>query len=234
MNRYRFIAAEKAHHSVVLLCAVLGVAKSAFYAWQRQNLSARAQADGQLTDEIKDIYDDSRCTYGAPRVHAELRKRGKRVGRKRVARLMRTAGLVGRCPRRFRRTTIPDPSTHVQDLVQRQFDPTEPNQLWLSDITYIRTWEGWLYLAVILDAFSRKVVGWALADHLRTELATAALQLALPVDDRRQGSSTTPIAAANTPAPRTATCSTSTLSARVLAGPGRAGTTRSLNHSLQP
>jgi len=87
--------------------------------------------------------------------------------------------LVGRTPRRFRRTTIPDPSTQVQDLVQRQFDPSEPDQLWLSDITYIRTWQGWLYLAVFLDAYSRKVVGWALADHLRTELVTAALQMAL-------------------------------------------------------
>jgi transposase InsO family protein len=179
VSRYRFIAVEKAHYSVVLLCRVLGVAKSAFYAWQRQTVSARAQADGQLTDDIKQIYDGSRCTYGAPRVHAELRNRGKRVGRKRVARLMRTAGLVGRTPRRFRRTTIPEPSAQVQDLVQRQFDPTEPNQLWLSDITYIRTWEGWLYLAVILDAYSRKVVGWALADHMRTELVTAALQMAL-------------------------------------------------------
>jgi putative transposase len=179
VSRYRFIAAEKAHHSVVLLCRVLGVARSAFYAWQRQKASARAQADEQLADEIKDIYDDSRCSYGAPRVHAELHNRGKRIGRKRVARLMRKAGLIGRCPRRFRRTTIPDSTTQVQDLVQRQFRPSAPNQLWLSDITYIRTWEGWLYLAVILDAFSRKVVGWALADHMRTELATTALQMAL-------------------------------------------------------
>jgi transposase InsO family protein len=179
VSRYRFIAAEKAYHSVVLLCRVLSVARSAFYAWQRQQLSARARADEQLGKDIQKIYEASRCTYGAPRVHAELRNRGKRVGRKRVARLMRTAGLVGRTPRHFRRTTIPDPSTQVQDLVHRQFDPTEPNQLWLSDITYIRTWEGWLYLAVVLDAYSRKVVGWALADHLRTELATAALQMAL-------------------------------------------------------
>ena len=180
MSRYRFIAEEKAYHSVVLLCRVLGVARSAFYGWQQQRISARAQADERLTDEIKAIYDDSRCTYGAPRVHAELRQRGRRVARKRVARLMRTAGLVGRCPRRFRRTTIPDPAGHVvPDLVQRQFRPSAPNQIWLADISYIRTWEGWLYLAVILDAFSRKVVGWALADHLRTELATAALQMAL-------------------------------------------------------
>jgi putative transposase len=183
VSRYRFIAVEKAHHSVVRLCRVLGVAKSAFYAWQKQQLSARARVDEQLTNAIKEIYDASRCTYGAPRVHAELRHRGQRVGRKRVARLMRTAGLVGRTPRRFRRTTIPDPTTQVQvqvqDLVQREFDPTQPNQLWLSDITYIRTWEGWLYLAIVLDAYSRKVVGWALADHMRTELVTAALQMAL-------------------------------------------------------
>jgi transposase InsO family protein len=187
VSRYRFIAEEKAHHSVVLLCRVLGVAKSAFYAWQHQRSSARAQADQLLTDDIKDIYDDSRCTYGAPRVHAELRKRGKRVARKRVARLMRKAGLVGRCPRRFRRTTIPDPATQVQDLVQRQFRPMAPNQVWMADISYIRTWEGWLYLAVILDAFSRKVVGWAVADHLRTDLATAALQLALTSRRPSQG-----------------------------------------------
>ena len=181
MSRYRFIAVEKAHHSVVRLCRVLGVAKSAFYAWHTHQLSARAQVDEQLGKDIQEIYDASRCTYGAPRVHAELRHRGQRVGRKRVARLMRKAGLVGRTPRRFRRTTIADPSTQVQvqDLVQREFDPTEPNQLWLSDITYIRTWEGWLYLAIVLDAYSRKVVGWALADHMRTELVTAALQMAL-------------------------------------------------------
>ena len=179
MNRYRFIAGEKAQHSVVLLCRVRGVAKSALYAWPHQQLSARAQADQRLTDEIKDIYDDSRCTYGAPRVHAELRHRGKRVGRTRVARRMRKAGRIGRCPRRCRRTTITHPTTQVQDLVQRQFRPTEPNPLWLSEITSSRTWEGWLYLAVILAAYSRKVVGWALADHLRTELATAALQMAL-------------------------------------------------------
>ena len=159
MSRYRFIAVEKVHHSVVQLCRVMGVAKSAFYAWQQHELSARARVDEQLIHEIKAIYDASRCTYGAPRVHAELRNRGKRVARKRVPRLMRKAGLAGRTRRRFRRTTVPDPSTQVHDLVQRQFDPTEPNQLWLSDITYIRTWEGWLYLAVFLDAYSRKVVG---------------------------------------------------------------------------
>jgi putative transposase len=179
VSRYRFIAVEKAHHSVVLLCRVLGVAKSAFYAWQHHHSSAHAQADQRLTEQIRAIHDQSRCTYGAPRVHAELRQRGTRVARKRVARLMRTARLVGRCPRRFRRTTIPDLTAQTPDLVQRQFRPAAPDALWVADITYVRTWEGWLYLAVILDAFSRRVVGWALADHLRTELASAALGMAL-------------------------------------------------------
>jgi transposase InsO family protein len=108
-----------------------------------------------------------------------LRARKKRVSRKRVARLMRVAGLVGRRPRRFRRTTIADQKVQVEDLVQRQFTATAPDQKWFADITYIRTWEGWLYLAVILDAYSRKVVGWSMADHLRTELATDALEMAL-------------------------------------------------------
>jgi transposase InsO family protein len=179
VSRYRFIAEEKARHSVVRLCRVLKVAKSAFYAWQQHTASARARADAQLTEHIRDIHTQSCQRYGAPRVHAELRRRGKRVARKRVARLMRQAGLVGRCPRRFRRTTVPDPTAPVADLVRRQFRPRAPDQVWLADISYIRTWEGWLYLAVILDAYSRNVIGWAFADHLRTELATAALQMAL-------------------------------------------------------
>jgi transposase InsO family protein len=132
-----------------------------------------------LTEQIRAIHERSRCTYGAPRIHADLRARKKRVSRKRVARLMRVAGLVGRPPRRFRRTTVADPQVQVQDLVQRSFTAMAPDQKWFGDITYIRTWEGWLYLAVILDAYSRKVVGWAMADHLRTELATAALEMAL-------------------------------------------------------
>ena len=132
-----------------------------------------------MTEQIRAIHERSRCTYGAPRIHAELRARKKRVSRKRVARLMRVAGVVGRPPRRFRRTTVADPEVQVQDLVQRSFTAMAPDEKWFGDITYIRTWEGWLYLAVILDAYSRKVVGWAMADHLRTELATAALEMAL-------------------------------------------------------
>ncbi len=118
-----------------------------------------------------------RCSARARRAARD----GTRVSKKRVARLMRAAGLAGRCPKRFRRTTIPavTPAAQPPDLVRRDFNPSAPDHLWISDITYVRTWEGWLYLAVILDAFSRRVVGWALADHVRTELATDALQMAL-------------------------------------------------------
>jgi putative transposase len=179
MSRYRFIAAEKAQHSVAQLCRVLQVASSGYYAWRHRRPSRRAQANLTLIQQIRAIHDRSRCTYGAPRIHAELRARKQHISRKRVARLMRQAGLVGRPPRRFRRTTVADPKVQAEDLVQRNFTASAPDQKWFGDITYIRTWEGWLYLAVILDAYSRRVVGWAMADHLRTELATAALSMAL-------------------------------------------------------
>lgn len=179
MSRYRFIAAEKAQHSVAQLCRVLQVAPSGYYAWRQRRPSRRAQGNVTLLQQIRAVHARSRCTYGAPRIHAELQAGNQHISRKRVARLMRQAGLVGRPPRRFRRTTIADPKAEVEDLVQRNFTASAPDQKWFGDITYIRTWEGWLYLAVILDAYSRKVVGWATADHLRTELATDALKLAL-------------------------------------------------------
>ena len=181
MSRFQFVATEKVNYSVVRLCHVLEVSTSGFYAWRRRQPSQRARVDAALSERIRSVHADSHCTYGAPRVHAELRATGTYVGKKRVARLMRSAGLAGRRPKRFRRTTISSTDTTAQplDLVRRDFNPPAPNRVWLSDITYVRTWEGWLYLAVILDAFSRRVVGWALADHLRTELATDALQMAL-------------------------------------------------------
>jgi transposase InsO family protein len=181
VSRFRFIAAEKVRYSVVRLCDVLEVSTSGFYAWECRQPSRRTRQDATLTEHIRSVHTNSHCTYGAPRVHAELRAIGTRVSKKRVARLMRAAGLAGRCPKRFRRTTIPAvaPAAQPPDLVRRDFNPSAPDHLWISDITYVRTWEGWLYLAVILDAFSRRVVGWALADHLRTDLATDALQMAL-------------------------------------------------------
>jgi transposase InsO family protein len=179
VTRFRFIGAEKAQHPVGRLCRLLSVSVSGFYGWRRRLPSPRNIADLALALRIRAIHERSRGTYGAPRVHAELLAGSERVSRKRVARLMRAEGLVGRCPRRFRRTTVPDPVATAPDLVQRDFSPAAPDRLWVADITYVRTWEGWLYLAAILDAFSRRVVGWALADHLRTDLASAALRMAL-------------------------------------------------------
>jgi putative transposase len=179
VSRYRLIEAEKAEHSVVRLCRLLGVSPSGYYAWKKRPPAPRTRANEALTAEIRAIHAGSRGTYGAPRVHAELRAIGRRASRKRVARLMRVDGLAGRGRRPTRRTTIPDAAALAEDLVRRDFRPTAPDRLWLADITYVRTDEGWLYLAAILDACSRRVVGWSLADHLRTELALAALDMAL-------------------------------------------------------
>ena len=181
MSRFRFIASVAAGHSVALSCRVLGVSRAGFYAWRDRPPSARARADAELTRVIHRLHGESRGTYGSPRLHADLQAAGRRCGRKRVARLMRQAGLAG-CRRRRRqpRTTVADPAAKpAPNLVQRAFNPLAPDQLWLADITYLPTGEGWLYLAAVLDAFSRRVVGWAMADHLRTELVLDALDLAL-------------------------------------------------------
>jgi len=180
MSHYRFIHEEKAAYPVTLLCWVLRVARSAYYAWARRGVSARARADADLLARIAAAHARSRRTYGAPRVHAELRAAGVRCARKRVARLMRAAGLVGCHRRRRTRTTVADPArSPAPDLVARDFTAAAPNRLWLGDITYIATAEGWLYLAVLLDAHSRRIVGWAMAAHLRAELAERALAMAL-------------------------------------------------------
>jgi len=185
VSRYRFIAAEKATHPVSLLCRVLDVSRASFYAWLERGPSAHNQTDQQLLRQISKIHRASRGTYGAPRVHAELRDDyGVRTSRKRVARLMRAAGLVGCHRRRRRGLTRPDPAaTPAPDLVGRLFDPGAPDRIWVADISYIPTGQGWLYLAAVLDGCSRKVVGWAMADHLRAELALDAFQMAL---QRRQ------------------------------------------------
>ncbi len=180
---YALVEAEKANHSVGALCRVLKVSKSGFYGWRGRPPSARAKADEALAERIGHVHRDSRETYGAPRVHAELRSFGVRCGRKRVARLMREAGLVG-CggPRKRMRTTRRDGAERAPaapDLVKRNFAPEAPNRLWVADITYARSWEGWIYLAFVLDAYSRKVVGWSMANHLRTELVLDALNMAI-------------------------------------------------------
>jgi putative transposase len=184
MNAYQFITNQAAQHSVRRLCRVVGVSRSGYLAWRNRPPSARAQRDLALTEQIRVIHAHSRQTYGSPRLRAVLHARGQAVGRRRVARLMRQAGLRGIHGQRRRvRTTIADRTvTPAPDRVERAFTPATigaPNRLWLADITYVATQEGWLYLAVIVDGFSRRVVGWAMADHLRTELVSAALRLAL-------------------------------------------------------
>ena len=162
---FRFIDAEKAGFPIAFMCARLGVSVSGYYAWRTRLPSARAVADARLSTTIRLIHAGSRGTYGAPRVHAELRReRGVHCGRKRVARLMRSAGLRGVCRRRHVRTTRRDELAEVsEDLVHRQFQASEPNVLWVAAITSLPTWQGFLSLAVVIDAFSRRVVGWSMA-----------------------------------------------------------------------
>ena len=177
---FRLIEAEKAQHPVSLLCSVLGVSRAGYYAWKDRSPSPRRRRDDQLLAMIRRIHDESGGSYGWPRMHAELRSRGVRVGRKRVARLMRGAGLSGLLTRRRGNTTIRVPGVRpAPDLVRRDFRPAAPNQLWVADLTEIATWEGKLYLAVVVDCFSRRCVGWAMADHMRAELVVEALEMAV-------------------------------------------------------
>lgn len=159
---------------------MLGVARSGFYAWLRRAPSARALADAALLAEIRKVWKASKRTYGSRRVRAELAHRGIFVGLGRVERLMRVNGLSGSVPRRRGRTTIRVKGVRpAPDLVERDFDPPEPNLLWSADITYLPSWEGWLYLAAVMDCFSRRIVGWSMADHMRAELVVDALEMAV-------------------------------------------------------
>jgi putative transposase len=178
---FRFVAAKKAEHSIKTMCRVLGVSRSGFHAWERRAPSARQLQDERLLERIREIHAENRGVYGSPRVHAELALAdGVRVGRKRVERLMRQAAISGLVARQRGRTTIRVPGVRVcEDLVDRAFLASAPDRLWVADITYLRTWEGWLYLVAVQDVFSRRIVGWSMADHMRTELVTDALQMAL-------------------------------------------------------
>ena len=176
-----FIEAEEATgHSVKHCCDLFEVSRAAYYQRKQAVPSARELADAELTEKIIAVHTESRGTYGSPRVHQELLKRGVACGRRRVRRLMRRAGLEGRCKKRWRKTTVPDPAAErAKDLIQRHFGPcTELDRRYVGDITYIMTWEGWAYLATVIDLASRRVVGWALADHMRTELVEDALKMA--------------------------------------------------------
>ena len=183
--RFAFIAVEKASFPVRLLCRVLEVSRAGFYAWHHRAPALHTQADERLGLEIAAIHAESRRRYGSPRVHAELGARGYRTSRKRVARLMRQRGLAGRRRRRFRATTDSRHTLPVApNVLDRQFVQPAPDVAWVTDITYILTGEGWLYLAVILDLCSRLVVGWAVSERITRELTLSALDMALV---RRRG-----------------------------------------------
>jgi putative transposase len=180
VSRYKLIEAEKTSFPIQFMCRMLGVCRSGYYGWRSRPPSARNRADGALTEKIREIHQRSRHTYGSPRVHAELRALGSCCGRKRVERLMREAGLRG-CMRGRRRGTTRrgERSAVAEDLVKRRFAATEVDKVWVADITYVASAEGFLYLAFILDVHSRRIVGWAMENHLRTELVVDALRMAV-------------------------------------------------------
>jgi len=178
--RFAFIAAEKAHFPVTIMCRLLAVSRAGFYAWRRRPVAARTRQDQVLAAAIATIYAEHHGRYGSPRVHAELRERGQRSGRKRIARLMRAQKLHARPRRRYRATTDSRHTLPISpNLLARRFSVTRPNTAWVTDMTYLWTPQGWLYLAVIIDLFSRRVVGWSMSERLDRKLALDALHMAL-------------------------------------------------------
>ena len=180
MSSYRLIEAEKTSFPIQLMCRMLGVWRSGYYDWRDRPPSRRSREDTALTEKVREIHRRSRETYASPRVHAELRALGTRCGRKRVERLMQEAGLRGCVRGRRKRTTRRSGRAIVaKDLLQRSFAATQIDKVWVADITYVATREGFLYLAFILDIHSRRIVGWAMENHLRTEIVVDALQMAI-------------------------------------------------------
>jgi len=173
------VSDHQADYPITTMCQLLGVSSSGYYAWKKRQPSQRSETDAALTAEIRAAHAASRGTYGAPRIHAELAAKGTYIGRKRVARLMTQAGLAGVSRRRFVTTTAKDGGRQAPDLVERDFAAEAPDRLWVADITYIPTWAGFLYLAVVLDAYSRRIVGWSMATTLATQLVLNALDMAL-------------------------------------------------------
>jgi putative transposase len=171
---------RQADYPIATMCRLLGLSTSGYYAWRDRPPSKRAKSDAVLIGRIAALHERSRGTYGVPRIHADLAAEGQRVGRKRVGRLMQRAGLAGVSRRRWVRTTVRDQEARpAPDLVTRDFNAQSLDRLWVADITYIPTWAGFLYLAVVLDACSRRVVGWSMATHLRSELVLEALNMAI-------------------------------------------------------
>lgn len=178
--RFAFIDAEKARHSVPLLCRVLRVSRSGYYAWRKRGQSQHALEDSRLGTLVVAAHRLGRGTYGSPRILDELRERGERTSRKRVARLMRERGLAGEIRKKWRHPAGPLTSDPCEpNKLAREFYAAAPNHRWVADITYIRTWEGWLYLAVVLDLFSRRVVGWSMQSHMQTDIVLSALTMAV-------------------------------------------------------
>jgi putative transposase len=195
---YRHISAERAHcFPVSLMCELLGVSESGYWAWCKRPPSDRELSDAWLTERIRAIHASSSGRYGSPRVHAMLRRQGIRIGEKRVARLMAQAGLQGAHRRRRRKgCTVPVEGIEpFADLVGREFRPDAPNRVWCADIKQIKTGEGWLYLAAVQDLFSRRIIGWAMAPHMRSELVVGALEMAVRRRRPAKGRFITPITA---------------------------------------
>lgn len=178
--RFAFIEAEKASYPIMALCRVLEVSRQGYYAYARRPMSARVEEEAKLCEVVRQIFVDSRQTYGSPRIHDELHKRGFRVGKRRVERAMRGMGLTPPTPRRHCRTTMRDEMHAVApNELARDFAATRPDERWVTDITYVWTEQGWAYVAVILDLFSRAVVGWSISSNLSTSLPLEALRRAL-------------------------------------------------------
>jgi len=174
------VKANQAVYWVRTMCRVLEVSRSGYYAWLKRGPSARSEANAALLEAIQEIHAESDGTYGAPRIHAELQDRGPEASLNRVARVMKGAEIQGVSPRKWKRTTLrAKEGGPVRDLVDRDFTAIGPDQLWVADITYISTWAGFLFLAIVLDVWSRRIVGWAMATHLRTELVQDALDMAV-------------------------------------------------------
>jgi putative transposase len=181
VTTFRFIAAKRTEHSISIMCRVLEVSRSGYHAWSTRPPSPRAIEDARLTTRIRELFPLRRGAHGSPRIWSDLvLGDGERLGRKRVERLMRLAGLSAVATRKWRGTTIRVAGVRVaDDLVDRKFSAEAPNQVWVADITYLRTWQGWLYLVAVQDLYSRRIVGWSMADHMRAELVTDALEMAL-------------------------------------------------------
>ena len=181
MSVYRLIQAEKANFPIVMMCRLLGISRASYYAGVDRPASARAVRAQVLRERIEVLHEASDGVYGAPRLLADLREEGVVVSGKTVAKAMRASGLRGCAPKQWRTTTIPepDPAKVPLDRVERRFDQGQLDTVWVGDITYIRTWAGWLYLATVIDAHSRRVIGWALAEHMRATLVTDALTMAV-------------------------------------------------------